>query len=108
MKANNATAAGPKIQEPEISVIDMTESDTLIHEHTNNDLNPNVKDNYRPIFDGLQVVFDNIEAAKAKEVRWVSEQKYIDASPRSEPDVSFLLTTRWFSEPRTRCWIPPV
>ncbi len=83
IKANNATATGPKIKNPKYTVIDLTEGDTLIHEHTNNDLNPNINDNYRPIFDGLQVVFDNIESAKVKEVEWASEQKYITASPRS-------------------------
>jgi len=83
IKASPARPTGPDIKNPKYSVIDMTAGDTLVREHTNNDLNPNIRDNYRPIFDGLQVVFDNVEAARAKDVEWVSGQKYIEASPRS-------------------------
>jgi len=83
IKANPASANGPYIRNPRYTVVDMTDGDTLIKDHTNNDLNPNIKDYYRPIFDGLQVVFNNIEKAASKEVIWASGQKYINASPRS-------------------------
>jgi hypothetical protein len=83
ISASPASANGPYIRRPHYNVIDLTDGDTLIKHHTNNDINPNINDNYRPIFDGLQVIFDNIEKAAAKDVIWTSGQKYIEAVPRS-------------------------
>ena len=74
---------GPYIKYPKYTVIDITDGDTLVHNHTNNDLDPNISTTFRPIFDGLQVVFDNIEYASVKEIIWASDQKYITTSPRS-------------------------
>jgi hypothetical protein len=74
---------GPYIKNPTYSVIDMTTGDSLIIDQANNDLNPNLVNNYRPIFDGLQVVFDNVEVATVDSTAWASGQKYITTSPRS-------------------------
>ncbi|MBN2780807.1 MAG: hypothetical protein JXR21_02450, partial [Candidatus Marinimicrobia bacterium] len=74
---------GPYIKNPKYTVIDLTDGDTLIHEHSNNDIDPNVTTRYRPIFDGLQIVFENIERAALKDVVWASDQKYISTTPRS-------------------------
>lgn len=74
---------GPKVKDPKYTVIDMTENDTLVSELANNDIDPNVVTNYRPIFDGLQVVFDNIEIAAVDSISWASGQKYITTEPRS-------------------------
>ena len=74
---------GPYIKNPKYTVIDMTKNDTLITGLSNNDINPNVTTTYRPIFDGLQVVFNNIEAAELDSVKWASNQKHIVTRPRS-------------------------
>jgi hypothetical protein len=83
IKADPATATGPNTDNPRYTVIDVTKSDTLIRELANNDIDPNVTTTYRPIFDGLQVVFDNIERARLDSIKWASNQKYITTTPRS-------------------------
>jgi len=83
ISANPATATGPNIKNPKYTVIDMTAGDTLVKDLANNDIDPNVITNYRPIFDGLQVVFDNIEYASVDSVSWASGQKYIETAPWS-------------------------
>jgi len=74
---------GPYIRYPKYSVINMNTGDTLINKHTNSDLDPNSKVHYRPIFDGLQVIFSNLERAAIKNVYWASDQKYVSAHARS-------------------------
>ena len=83
IKANAATATGPYIKNPKYTVIDVTSGQTLIEDLSNNDIDPNKTSTYRPIFDGLQVVFDNIEYAKVDSVKWASNQQYISTSPWS-------------------------
>ena len=61
----------------------MTANDTIIEGLTNNDLDPSVENNYRPIFDGVQVVFNNVERATVDSTAWASNQQYITAYPRS-------------------------
>lgn len=74
---------GPYIKEPKYTVIDVTLGDTLVEDLSNNDIDPNVISTYRPIFDGLQVVFDNIESAELDSIKWASGQKYVHTTPRS-------------------------
>jgi len=81
--ANPATATGPDIKNPKYSVIDVTLGDTLVENLSNNDINPNVISTFRPIFDGLQVVFDNIEYALVDSTKWASGQRYIETEPWS-------------------------
>ena len=88
ISANPAKAAptytpGPYTRNPKYSVIDLTTGDTLVNNLANNDIDPNVTTNYRPIFDGLQVVFNNIELAAVDSVSWASGQKYIETEPWS-------------------------
>ncbi|MCF7832525.1 MAG: hypothetical protein K9N05_02970 [Candidatus Marinimicrobia bacterium] len=83
ISATPATTTGPNIKNPKYTVIDITTNSILVNNLANNDINPNVVTNYRPIFDGLQVVFDNIERAQVDSVEWASKQKYIETAPWS-------------------------
>ncbi|MFA6618557.1 MAG: hypothetical protein WCT23_05765 [Candidatus Neomarinimicrobiota bacterium] len=75
---------GPYIKNPKYSVYDLTTGDTLVYRATNNDLNPKNSTRYRPVFDGLQVVFDNYEGLALldviKETKWTSRREDIEYS----------------------------
>ena len=81
--ANPATPTGPNIKNPKYSVIDLTVGDTLVENLSNNDIDPNVISTFRPIFDGLQVVFDNVEYTVVDSTKWASGQRYIETDPWS-------------------------
>ncbi len=83
ISANPANAFGPKIKNPKYTVIDMTAGDTVIEKLSNNDIDPNVTTTYRPIFDGIQVVFDNVEKTRVDSISWASKQKYVTTAARS-------------------------
>ncbi len=87
IEAKDATAinfkTGPYIKNPTYTVIDVTAGDTIVENLSNNDINPDDPNTFRPIFDGLQVVFDNIERASVDSVKWASNQQYIETSPWS-------------------------
>lgn len=75
---------GPYIKNPKYSIYDLTTGDTLVDKLTNNDLDPSESNTYRPVFDGLQVVFDNYEGLALNDVikddRWTSRREDIDYS----------------------------
>lgn len=75
---------GPDIKDPTYSVYDVTTGDTLIYKHTNNDLDPSEETEYRPVFDGLQIVFDNYEGLALgdviKKTGWTSRREDIEYS----------------------------